>query len=137
MAETDAQEPAVIHDRDGVELSVTLLEVVDGAAPRDEEDVPSNARLVGARVRVENTGALGYDDDIGRGALLIDASDQQYEPTWIKIASPVLNDVRLEPGDRRAGTIPFLIPRAEEPASLILSLDGGHGPDRALWQLVP
>jgi hypothetical protein len=139
MTESNTPESAVIHSEDGTELTVTLVEAVDGvpAAPLYQDDVPTDARLVGARLRIENTGSGRYDDYIEEGALLIDAADQQYEPTSIKTSAPSLTGgIRLEAGDRRAGMIAFVLPNSEEPASIHLSLERGHGPDRAVWNLV-
>jgi hypothetical protein len=133
----ERNEPAIIHSSDGIELTVTLLEVIDGAKASYESDVPEGSRLVGARFRIENTGLASYDDNVASGAFLIDTSDQQYEHSWrISIAVPELSAIRLEPGDRRAGMIAFLVPNSEQPASVTLSLEAGHGPDRALWKLV-
>lgn len=139
MTESNAQESAVVHGEGGIELTVTLLEAVDGvsATPLYKDDVPTDARMVGARLRVENTGSVKYDDYIEEGVLLIDAADQQYEPTSIETVAPSLRgQVRLEPGDRRAGMIAFVLPNSEEPAAIHLSLERGHGPDRAVWNLV-
>jgi hypothetical protein len=127
-------EPIVIHDNKGAELSATLLDAIDGvsATPDDAYIVPDNARLVGIRLRVENTGTIRYENNIAWGALLLDTEDQQYEAvTHISTEVPLLSSMRLELGDRRAGVIVFLLPKRQTAAAVHLILD--YGPDRAVW----
>jgi hypothetical protein len=136
MSESERVEPVVIHTPDGAELTITLLEAVDGVKTADgwEDQVPKGTRLVGVRLHVENTGTVRYDENITYGAILLDAHDQQYEPSTIRTHVPALGDMRLESGDRRAGMIAFELPESEEPAAVHLILDGGRGPDRGVWK---
>ncbi len=120
---------------EGVIAEVTLLEIADPAVPQDTADVPAGKRAVAVKLAVQSIGTVECNQTIAFGAKLIDASDQQYEYASVRAGGPELGNIRLATGERRVGTVVFLIPDGEQPAAFQLVLDSGYGPDAGRWKL--
>jgi hypothetical protein len=121
---------------DRLRMKVTLLEVVDPAPAPDEFLAPARGnRFVAVRLRLENVGAVPYDDTPANGAVLIDRDDQQWEPSIIDAVEPGLGSPKIAPGHRRVGFITFEVPRKARPVVFQFTLDSGFGPETGEWRL--
>lgn len=118
------------------QCAVTVERLLDPAPPADEyEEPPRGHRLVAVQLRIENTGAVALTDSVTRGALLVDDSDHQYEPSLVRLDLPALDEVRLRAGGLISGYIGFAMPGRAVPRLFQLTLDEGQADVSGEWLL--
>jgi len=143
--EGSRQRPAKIGDtltlssnEAGLKMKVKVLSV---ANPLDtgEFDTPTNPsnRFVGVTVALTNIGDVTYDDAPSNGATVITSGDEQGTSTIVSegpCATGLDSAVKISPGSRRQGCIPFEVPKGRL-KTFQFSLDSGFGPESGEWSL--
>lgn len=122
----------------GERIAVTLVQVVDPAEPATEFDRPSQgSRLVGAQLRLSNTGTSTYQDAPANSATLVDAFGQAFPSTIGDIsAGPSFpGGVTVAPGDSGLGFVVFALPSPSAPSKLQFALDSGLATDVGQWRI--
>ncbi|MFC9292699.1 DUF4352 domain-containing protein [Streptomyces sp. NPDC057011] len=123
----------------GQRLDVTLVRVVDPAAPAGPEGPAPDAstRLVAVRLRLENTGTAVYKDSPAPSAHLLDASGQRFTGlnTATTAGDSFPDTVTLSPGGTVDGHVTFRIPEDAVPTAVQFALNGGLADDVGHWSL--
>lgn len=119
-------------------MQVTVLKVLD-PAPAGQYDQPTSGhRYVGVQVALRNVGSDTYSDAPGNGAKIITTSDEQADTALLEggpCSSGFSSDVKISPGSRLQGCIPFEVPKGAKPKTFQFSLDSGFGPQSGEWHL--
>ncbi|QYC45974.1 Telomeric repeat-binding factor 2 [Nonomuraea coxensis DSM 45129] len=125
----------------GVSVAVTVEQLVSPATPADELFKPATGnRFVAVQLALVNQGQSAYSDTLGVGALLVDASGQEYRANAtarVREAQPFdgAGTVTVGAGESRRGALVFEIPETATPATFRFALDGGLAPQKGEWRL--
>lgn len=121
----------------GEKLTVTLVKVFPKTSGADDFTSPdSGKRYYAVQLRIKNAAASAYSDSPDNGAVLRDASGQQFQSDFANVtAGQSFGSVNLAPGDSVLGVIVFQVPNGDKPVKLQLTTDSGMGPGTAQWNL--
>jgi hypothetical protein len=120
------------------EIKVKVVRVIDPLSG-GEFDTPDNGkRYVGIEIQMTNMGDSVYSDSPSNGAVLLYGDDRQAESTIIAggpCAGGFSTSVKLRPGARRRGCIPFEMSTTRKPKGFQFALDSGFSDDLGEWKL--
>ncbi|MFJ4775849.1 DUF4352 domain-containing protein [Streptomyces sp. NPDC088762] len=124
----------------GQRLDVTLVRVVDPAAPAGAEGPAPDAstRLVAVQFSLENTGTAVYKDSPAPAAHLLNTSGQRFAGlnTATTAGDPFPDTVTLDPGGTADGHVAFRLPEDAVPEAVQFALNGGLADDVGQWSLL-
>jgi hypothetical protein len=127
-----------VEDQDGIEMTVTLVEVLDPAPPADEFSAPKDgSRFVGVRMRIRNDGPGVLDESPDNDLELIDGKGQRYSTSLdgIEGCQDFPGSVRLREGDEALGCVSFEVPTSEAPVRIQFTPSSGFADDTAEWAI--
>jgi hypothetical protein len=119
-------------------ISVKLLGIRDPLSAGDYDQPDSGKRYVGIMIEMANVGTTTYKDSPGNGATIIYGNDEQASNTLVvggPCAGSFANDVRIAPGAKRRGCIPFELPKSRKAKMLQFALDSGFADEDGEWVL--
>jgi Domain of unknown function (DUF4352) len=121
----------------GEQLRVKVLRVIDPVETGEFDEADSGKRFVGVEVRLTNTGSTTYDDSTSNSATLIYSGDRQADATLVSDGecSGDFDQVKIRPGGRRTGCIPFEVPVGKRPRLFQFVLDSGFADEVGEWRL--
>jgi hypothetical protein len=120
------------------EVRVTVLDVIDPVEAGEFDEPESGNKYVGVRVQIENVGDGPYQDSPGNGATLITNKDEEGQQSILTAGickSGFDSDIRVSPGSKRRGCIPFEIPETQDPKTFQFGPDSGFGEETGEWSL--
>ncbi|MFF4342210.1 DUF4352 domain-containing protein [Kitasatospora sp. NPDC001540] len=121
---------------DGEACDVTVVKVVDPAAPKDQYSSPeAGKRYVAVQFRLKNTGTASYSDSPGNGAQLVDTEGQRFTDTYQETtAGPSFSgSVAIAPGDTALGFVTFEVPASSRIAKVQFALNSGFANGIGQW----
>jgi hypothetical protein len=120
-------------------LQMTVTDVLDPVSGNSDIDQPeSGKRFVGVKIAVKNVGSKTYSDALSNGSQMVDSNDEQASTTILsegECGNSFASSLRLSPGSRQVGCIPFEVRKGAKPKSFQFAGDSGFGPDNAEWKL--
>ena len=129
---------SITFDTNDTTLRMTVLGVIDPLSASEYDQPDAGKRFVGVRVAISNVGGETYSDSVSNGAQMIDSNDEQADSTIVtsgECSSAFSSDLRLSPGSREVGCIPFEINVQASPKTFQFAGDSGFGPDNVEWRL--
>ncbi len=122
----------------GERVAVTLVQVVDPAQPASDFDSPpAGTRLIGAQLRLRNSGTAAYQDSPANSATLVDTVGQAFRSTISGTAEGpgFPGGVTVAPGDTGLGFVTFAVPTASVAGKFQFALDSGLATQVGQWRV--
>lgn len=122
---------------DKMKMKVKVLRVRSPLTVGDYDEPTKGNRFIGVDIALTNVGKGTYDDAPSNGAKVITSKDEQGDSTIVSqgpCSGGLASDVKIAPGSRRQGCIPFEVPKGKL-KTFQLSLDSGFGPESGEWSL--
>lgn len=119
-------------------LRARVTGVVDPLSGGEFDSPSSGKRYVGVDVALRNVGSQVYSDAVSNGSTLILKGNEQADTTILsggQCSSNFGSDLKLAPGDTRAGCIPFEVPSNARLRTFQFTLDSGFANDTGEWAL--
>ncbi|MGH8908382.1 MAG: DUF4352 domain-containing protein [Egibacteraceae bacterium] len=123
---------------EGAEVSVKVVEVIDGADATQYSEPEAGHKLIAVRLELSNTGQAVYSDVPSNGARLINTANEQFTDTFARVEGCqefAGGIVTLPPDAVAVGCLVYEVPVEASPARFQFALDSGFGPETGIWEL--
>ncbi len=119
-------------------LKVRVSSVLDPLTTGAYDSPASGKRYIGVQLVVKNVGDHTYSDSVSNGSTVVLKGDQQADSTIVSdgpCGGGFGSDVKIAPGDTRAGCIPFEVPSGVRLRSFQFTPDSGFSDETGEWNI--
>lgn len=119
-------------------LKVRLTGVLDPLTGGEFDSPDSGKRYVGIKLEFKNAGGAAFSDAVSNGSTIVLEDNEQGDTTILSggdCSGSFGSDVKIAPGDTRAGCIPFEVPSAARLRSFQFTPDSGFADATGEWAI--
>ncbi len=119
-------------------LKVRVTSLLDPLASGQYDSPSPGKRYVGVQLVVKNVGARAYSDAVSNGSTIVLVGNQQADSTSVSdgpCGGSFGSDVKIAPGDTRAGCVPFEVPSGVRLRSFQFTPDSGFSDATGEWDI--
>ena len=122
----------------GERIRVKVIRVVDPATGGEFDEPKAAHRYVGVYVQLKNVGRKAYRDSPSNSGTLVTTGDKEAASALIaegECSGEFGGSVRLSPGSKRRGCLPFEVRDGRDPQEFQFALNSGFADDFGEWRL--